>query len=107
MKRFDYRIERIEFERGTQRDERILAVLDRPGGEGWHEASPQVEPRIATNEPGLKVLLEMEAGGEQVPAVGLLARKRGLGVVGLIVARAELRCAGGRAGSYGEVGTEG
>ena len=61
MKRFEYRS--VEFGRGTPRDERILAVLDRPGGEGWHPASPQVEPRIATNEPGLKVLLEMEAEG--------------------------------------------
>lgn len=60
MKRFEYRVERIEFEKGKSRDEQILALLNELGKEGWRATSLEVEPRLAFNESGFKALLERE-----------------------------------------------
>lgn len=64
MKRFEYRIEQVIFEKGQSRDQQILDLLNYIGQEGWRVSSLVVEPRIAINEGQIKVLLEREVDDE-------------------------------------------
>ncbi|MBW4617112.1 MAG: hypothetical protein KME21_28485 [Desmonostoc vinosum HA7617-LM4] len=65
MKRFEYRIEQIVFDKQELRDQKILDLLNYLGQEGWRVSSLIVEPRIATNENHIKVLLEKEVNHEE------------------------------------------
>ena len=64
MKRFEYRIEQVIFDKGESRNQQILDLLNYVGQEGWRVSSLVVEPRISNNESQIKVLLEREVDEE-------------------------------------------
>jgi hypothetical protein len=64
MKRFEYRIEKVIFDKGESRDQQLLDLLNYVGQEGWRVSSLVVEPRISNNESQIKVLLEREVDDE-------------------------------------------
>ncbi|WP_223847141.1 hypothetical protein [Hymenobacter montanus] len=63
-KRFEYRIEQVIFDKGESRDQQLLDLLNYVGQEGWRVSSLVVEPRLASNESKIKVLLEREVDDE-------------------------------------------
>lgn len=64
MKRFEYRIEQVIFDKEESRDQQLLNLLNYFGQQGWRVSSLIVEPRIAINENQIKVLLEKEVHSE-------------------------------------------
>ncbi|MBW4628123.1 MAG: hypothetical protein KME49_22070 [Brasilonema octagenarum HA4186-MV1] len=64
MKRFEYRIEQVIFDKTESRDQQLVDLLNYFGQEGWRVSSLVVEPRIAMNENKIKVLLEREVNDE-------------------------------------------
>ncbi|MEB3179145.1 MAG: hypothetical protein VKL59_08975 [Nostocaceae cyanobacterium] len=65
MKRFEYRIEKVIFEKGQSREQQILDLLNYLGQEGWSLSSLDLEPRISINENHIKLLLEREVNDEE------------------------------------------
>lgn len=64
MKRFEYRIEQVIFNKGASQDQQLLDLFNYLGQEGWRVSVLGVEPRVAINESKIKVLLEREVDDE-------------------------------------------
>lgn len=64
MKRFEYRIEQVIFDKGGSRDQQLLDLFNYLGQEGWRVSILGVDPRIAVSESKIKVLLEREVDDE-------------------------------------------
>ena len=64
MKRFEYRIEQVIFNKGGSQDQQLLDLFNYLGQEGWRVSSLGVDPRYAGYETKLKVLLEREVDDE-------------------------------------------
>jgi hypothetical protein len=64
MRLYEYRIEEVSVE-DVKRDQAMTEALNKFGQEGWRVVSLEVEPRIASNEKRVKVLLERRASREK------------------------------------------
>lgn len=62
MRKFEYRIEKIEFkDKKMPRHEQILDVLNKLGEDGWEVCSFSVDARPAANAGPISVLLKKKA----------------------------------------------